>query len=58
MDKMTDKEIQKAIGRLKLERAEFYEMKGKIISQWKLKTFLNGAEINLGKRIHKSERNP
>lgn len=55
---MTDKEIQKAIGRLKLERAEFYEMKGKIISQWKLKTFLNGAEINLGKRIHKSERNP
>jgi len=49
---MTDKEIQKAIGRLKLERAEFYEMKGKIISQWNIKTLINGIEIDLGDELH------
>ena len=49
---MTDKEIQKAIGRLKLERAEFYEMKGKIISQWKLKASINGSEIDLWDELH------
>lgn len=52
MEKITEKEIQKAIKNLKLERAEFYEMKGKIISQWNIKTLINGCEINLGDELH------
>ena len=47
-DSNREEEIQQAIGRLKLERAEFYEMKGKIISQWNIKTLINGIEIDLG----------
>jgi len=33
---------------LKLERVDSYGVSGKIISQWKLKTSINGSEIDLG----------
>jgi hypothetical protein len=58
MGKTTEKEIQQAIENLKIEKVNSYGVSGRIISEWKLKTSINGSEINLGKRIHKSERNP
>jgi len=48
MEKTTEKEIQKAIENLNLERVNSYGVSGKIISRWKLKTSINGSEIDLG----------
>ena len=48
MEKMREKEIQEAIEDLKIERVNSYGARGKIISQWKLKTLLSGVEIDLG----------
>lgn len=45
---MTKEEILEAIKNLKLEMVRVFEVENKIISQWKLKTSLNGAEIDLG----------
>jgi len=45
---MTEKEIQEVIENLRIERVNSYGVSDKIISQWKLKTLLNGSEINLG----------
>ena len=49
---MTEKEIQKAIKNLNLERVEPYGVRGKIISQWKLKTSINRSEIDLWDELH------
>jgi hypothetical protein len=48
MGKMRNEEFQEAIENLRIERVNSYGVSGRIISEWKLKTFLNGAEINLG----------
>ena len=48
MEKMREEEIQQAIENLKLERVDSYGVSEKIISQWKLKTSINGSEIDLG----------
>jgi len=45
---MTEEEIQKAIENLRIEKVNSHTVSGKIISQWKLKTSINGAEIDLG----------
>ena len=49
---MTEKELQEAIDNLKLERVNSYGASGKIISQWKLKTLINGIEIDLEDELH------
>ena len=48
MEKMIEKEIQKSVENLRVERVNSHTASGKIISQWKLKTSLKGVEINLG----------
>ena len=48
MEKTTEKEIQQAIENLKIERVNSYGASSKIISRWKLKTLINGIEIDLG----------
>jgi hypothetical protein len=47
MENMTEKEIQEAIGNLKLERIKCHSISDKVIPQWKFKTSLNEAEIDL-----------
>jgi len=48
MEKMREEEIQEAIKNLKFERVSFHAIRRKTISDWKIKTLINGIEIDLG----------
>lgn len=44
---MREEEIRQAIENLRIERVNSYGVRGKIISQWKIKMLLNKLEVDL-----------